>query len=278
MKRSEEVWEHTHQRIETALRRQKDKADRHRGETPSYQPGDRVWLSTRDLRTSEGSKKLSPKYIGPYKILKQINEVTYRLDLPHHSRLSNSFHVSLLKPVISGPLDEATPGETPPPPVTVDGSTMYVVRQLLDSRRRGGTLQYLVDWEGYGPEERSWIPASHMSDPGLVADFHQRHPEKPAPRPRGRPRCRSPSSSSARPRVRPACRSLSSSGARPGSRPRGRPRKSSSVQQRRGVSRSPGDVTGELAASRPGQPRSSACPDSLGGYCHACHRLCSSFL
>ena len=45
MKRSEQVWEETHQRIEAAIQRQKEQADRHRGPTPVYQPGDRVRLS-----------------------------------------------------------------------------------------------------------------------------------------------------------------------------------------------------------------------------------------
>ncbi|KAI4878029.1 hypothetical protein NFI96_009799, partial [Prochilodus magdalenae] len=184
MRRSEEVWGQTHQRIEEALRRH---ADRRRGTTPSYAPGDRVWLPTRDFRLTEGSRKLTAKYIGPFKIVEKVNDVTYKLELPAHCRVCSTFHVSLLKPVVPGPLNEALPADTPPDPTVVDGTPVYAVRRLLNSRRRGGVLQYLVDWDGFGPEERSWVPAADVLDPALIEDFHCRHPLRPAPRPRGRP-------------------------------------------------------------------------------------------
>ncbi len=198
LQRSEETWNEAHVHLQRAVHRTREQANRHRRANPNYQPGQWVWLSTRDLRLRLPCKKLSPRYVGPFKIIRQITPVSFRLALPAHYRISPTFHVSLLKPA-GGPRGEEVQdeaGDQRAPPIIVDGQEAYQIREILDSRRQGRFLQYLIDWEGYGPEERSWVNAEDILDPSLTTDYHRDHPDRPAPRPRGRPRRRLP------PRVR----------------------------------------------------------------------------
>jgi hypothetical protein len=48
----------------------------------------------------EHCQKLSPKFYGPYTILKQVGFMAYQLALPSHSKIHHVFHVSSLKKVI----------------------------------------------------------------------------------------------------------------------------------------------------------------------------------
>lgn len=96
--------------------------------------------------------------------MRQINPVTYRLELPASYRITPSFHVSLLKPYYAAQPRDHQPQE-PPAPIVIDGAPTYIVKEILDSRRRGGQLQYLIEWDGYSPEERSWEKASDILDP-----------------------------------------------------------------------------------------------------------------
>ena len=49
-------------------------------------------------------EKLSPRYVGPYKILKRIDKVAYELELPSKlASLQPVFHISLLKKCMGDP-------------------------------------------------------------------------------------------------------------------------------------------------------------------------------
>uniref|UniRef100_A0A1A8FIG4 Gypsy retrotransposon integrase-like protein 1 n=1 Tax=Nothobranchius korthausae TaxID=1143690 RepID=A0A1A8FIG4_9TELE len=163
------AWTQTVAALERTAERNRKVADRHRRPAPPYAPGQQVWLSTRDIRLKSSNRKLSPRFIGPYTIAAVPGPSTVRLTLPSSLRVHPVFHVSLVKPVVSSPLCPSP--APPPPPRFFEGGLVYPVRRLLDVRPRGRGRQYLVDWEGFGPEDRSWVPGSFITDPSLIADF-----------------------------------------------------------------------------------------------------------
>ena len=104
-----------------------------------------------------------------------INPVSIKLSLPPSMHVHPVFHVSQVKPAVSSPHSAAAPSP-PPPRVLDDGDLAWEVDRVLDVRRYGRGFQYLVDWVGYRPEDRSWVPRSYFADDWWLQDFYAANP------------------------------------------------------------------------------------------------------
>ncbi len=73
------------------------------------------------------------------------------------------------------------------PPLMIEGAPAFIVRKILDSRCHGRGFQYLVDWKGYGPDERCWVTALDILDRSLIKAFHSLRYSQPLSAPRDAP-------------------------------------------------------------------------------------------
>ncbi len=81
-------------------------------------------------------------YIGPFPIQRQVNEVTYQLQLPSRYRIHPTFHVSLLKPF-------------PLPPQDAPNRTHLLPQS---SWKRPQSIRSLTFWT-HGDGAPAWVPA-----------------------------------------------------------------------------------------------------------------------
>jgi hypothetical protein len=145
--------------LKAAQQRQSFLANQHRTDV-QLTVGEQVLLSTKNIsQKMVGSDKLLPRFIGPFKVVQQINAVAYRLDLPPHMKVHDVFHVSLLKSYKPG-------GRTQPPPLPeiIDGIPEYEVEGVIHHRQRNNKYEYLIKWLGHGEEYNTWEPERQVQN------------------------------------------------------------------------------------------------------------------
>jgi len=154
---------------------------------PDFKVGDQVYVKAKYFRSTQPSKKLSEKNLGPYTIIAQVGSLSFMLCLPDSMcTVHPIFHVSQLKPAISNTIPDQI--QPPPPPVKVDGEPEFEISEILDSkvdrRCRPCKLLYLVRWSGYKgtDEEMSWLLATELGNATeLLENYHVWYPDKPRP-------------------------------------------------------------------------------------------------
>jgi hypothetical protein len=97
--------------------RRKAELDSHRRDV-RFTVGDKVLLDTKHTPLPSRSL-LSPRWMGPFKVLASPASNTYRLDLPSSWRVFNEFNVDRLSPYVRRP---AHLGVEPDPPAPVVGA------------------------------------------------------------------------------------------------------------------------------------------------------------
>ncbi|MBW0579315.1 hypothetical protein O181_119030 [Austropuccinia psidii MF-1] len=77
--------------LEFAINRLRRYADKSRASPPVFNPGDMVWPSSKNIKSTRPTKKLSERWLGPFPILKKLSTHAYHLN-GNPSTQSSIFH------------------------------------------------------------------------------------------------------------------------------------------------------------------------------------------
>ncbi|KAK8976607.1 hypothetical protein V6N11_057207 [Hibiscus sabdariffa] len=155
-------------RLKEAFDRQKSYADRRRKDI-EFAVGDQVFLKVSPWKKvlRFGRKgKLSPRFIGPYRILERVGPVAYRLELPPQlSRIHNVFHVSMLRQYRPDPSHIIQVQDVElRPNLSHDEEPVQILDQDERILRNRRIPMVKVQWSNRSPSEATWETEESMRE------------------------------------------------------------------------------------------------------------------
>jgi len=167
--------------LQSAQARMSSYADK--GRSPvKISVGDMILLSSKNIQFRSGvSRKLMPRWLGPFKVIQQVNPVAFKLELNDwNTKLHPVFHASLLRPYAHDGVTDVRP-----PPISIAGELEYEVDSIIHRYyNRAGQLFYVVRWKGYGPESDTREPPDNLTNcPDVLREFLDREKRGLVPSP-----------------------------------------------------------------------------------------------
>jgi hypothetical protein len=100
--------------------------------------------------------KLSPKYCGPFQILKKVGTMAYELELPSEWRIHNVFHVSFLRKFwfdlhkLLQDLSQAmVKGK-------IVAKSEHIFKTQMKKKGSHSFIEYIIKWKGYSFGNATW--------------------------------------------------------------------------------------------------------------------------
>ena len=84
------------------------------------------------------------RQVSSFRVKQVINSYAYELDLPRAYRVHSVFHVNLIDPVVTDPLEGHW--QEPLPLILIDGKKKWLMKEILDAQKIRRSLNYLIKW------------------------------------------------------------------------------------------------------------------------------------
>jgi hypothetical protein len=102
---------------------------------PEFKVGDKAFVKEKFFQTTQPSKKLSEKYLGPFNIINQVGPLSWTLRLPTSMHAVHPvFYVSMLEPSTPNSILNHIQPPPPPPLVIIDEEPEYEISEILNSK------------------------------------------------------------------------------------------------------------------------------------------------
>ena len=163
--------------IAVAQDKQAAQYNKSRRPVPELRKGSRVLVNPHSLEwvDSKGAgAKLKQRWIGPFEVIQKINPKVYRLRMSDQYPGLPVFNIEHLK--LYKESDEEWGERTlmkesrRSKPATEE----YSVEAVVGHRRKRRGMEWLVRWEGYGPQFDTWEPTASLKNAPLVLNAYKR--------------------------------------------------------------------------------------------------------
>ena len=146
--------------------------DKHHRDLPPLLPGSLVLLDSKGIDIDTPSRKLSDKRHGPFEIIEQIGDVSYRLKLPTTWKIHDVFHISKLTPFTTPTFPSQSSQSNTPSLTSTDDRSL---QSILEHKSLRHKTIFLTLLSGESPENARWLSKHELSlipDPDNVLSLY----------------------------------------------------------------------------------------------------------